>query len=264
MATAKARVLVVDDNPGTLATYARILSIDGYEVATASGGCEGLALIRSRRFDLVLTDERMPDFSGLELLVEVQEMAAALPVVLYTALGSYGMEVAARRLGAVDFSAGLWDADELLRLVAKYTTDSDHLAPAGPTPKPGPATRRLVSLLVAISEFETDVPTVKAWASEFRISLSTIKRFCGACDVHPADALDLARGIRVVRLHAGQRMHRWYDTLEISDPETMDRFLARAGFQKDVPVHSLRKYLRAQTFIVDILLLKAVEAVLTP
>ena len=94
MAVDRARVLVVDDDPSTLATYGRIVSLDGYDVAMVSSAREALALLPSRSFDLVLTDHRMPEVSGLELLAEIHGLPAPVRVVLYAAFGSHTLETA--------------------------------------------------------------------------------------------------------------------------------------------------------------------------
>jgi DNA-binding response OmpR family regulator len=83
----KARILVVDDNPDSLAIMRTILENHGYEVVAAGNGTDGLAVVRSTPVDLVLLDVMMPDMSGIEVLQQIKLDAATgcLPVILVTA-----------------------------------------------------------------------------------------------------------------------------------------------------------------------------------
>src|SRR5438132_1652672 len=120
MSDRRRRLLIVDDDPSTLATYCRILSLEGYEVSTAQDGAQALQLLRSESFNLVLTDHRMPNVTGLELIAEARELPFAPRVVLYSAMGSAALKAAAKRLGVVDYSDDLWDVDGLLAVVKKH------------------------------------------------------------------------------------------------------------------------------------------------
>nr|WP_254053505.1 response regulator [Singulisphaera sp. GP187] len=68
----KRRILVVDDTPLIREHLRVILEMDGFEVETASDGRSALACVRERIFHLVITDLRMPDMSGIELLTAVR------------------------------------------------------------------------------------------------------------------------------------------------------------------------------------------------
>ena len=83
----KARILVVDDNPDSLAIMRTILENHDYEVVAAGNGTDGLAVVRSTPVDLVLLDVMMPDMSGIEVLQQIKLDAATgrLPVILVTA-----------------------------------------------------------------------------------------------------------------------------------------------------------------------------------
>ena len=83
----KARILVVDDNPDSLAIMRTILENHGYRVVAASSGADGLAALRSVPVDLVLLDVMMPDMSGIDVLQQIKLNAATarLPVILVTA-----------------------------------------------------------------------------------------------------------------------------------------------------------------------------------
>jgi CheY-like chemotaxis protein len=261
----KKRLLVVDDDPDTLTTYRLILAMAGYQVATAETGKKGLELLQTEAFDLVLTDLRMPDLSGLELLAEAREIAPRVPVVIFTSWGSHAAEFAARHLGAADFIEKPWDQKVVVELIGKHVAAAslglevsthDHLARAT-----GPATRRWVSIVTAVAYAQDDVPTLTDWAEELGKSVTTLKRWCATCGVHAADSLDFARALRVVKLNAGRRVD-WYNNLKIADPATMASFLGRAGLSREGSVPDLPRFLEAQRFITSAILVQGIGAVL--
>lgn len=127
------RLLVVDDEPGNLALLVRILSQEGYEVLTASGGVEALQLVQDRRPDLVLSDLAMPGGDGLTLCRAIKKDPATrlTPVVLLTALESRDERLKGIDAGADDFIAKPFDRQELrarirsLVRLKRYTDELD-------------------------------------------------------------------------------------------------------------------------------------------
>ena len=99
----QAHILIIDDEASLRQTLARILQRAGHEVTTAANGQEGLSLIAEHPFDLVYSDIRMPDMSGLELLKIIHEKHPDLPVVLFTAQPDLNSAVEAVRSGATDY-----------------------------------------------------------------------------------------------------------------------------------------------------------------
>lgn len=79
------RILIVDDENSLLMTLAANLELEGYEVVCANGGERALEEIRRERFDLVLSDVRMPGMNGVELFRKIRAVDPALPVILMTA-----------------------------------------------------------------------------------------------------------------------------------------------------------------------------------
>lgn len=96
-------ILIIDDEASLRQTMARILQRAGYEVTTAANGNEGLALVSEQPFDLVYSDIRMPDMSGLDLLKTLHEKFPDLPVILFTAQPDLNSAVEAVRSGATDY-----------------------------------------------------------------------------------------------------------------------------------------------------------------
>jgi DNA-binding NtrC family response regulator len=114
----RARVLVVEDRPSVLAVMAAVLE-RACEVFTARDGPGALAVLASTRVDVVLTDVRMPDVSGFDVLRASLENAAHPQVVLMTAYANIPDAVAAVKLGAFDYVAKPIDADEIGLVVAR-------------------------------------------------------------------------------------------------------------------------------------------------
>ncbi len=82
------RILMVDDEPEILETLRRVLAESNYHMECASTGREGLALLRSRPFDLVITDVRMPGMDGLSFMRRIKEMDQDIQVIILTGFGN--------------------------------------------------------------------------------------------------------------------------------------------------------------------------------
>ena len=111
------RILVVDDEPAQLELVSGFLAKRGFEVQPATGGREALKLLSQAPFDLVLTDQKMPDLSGFELMEAVRRQNPETPVIVMTAYGTIETAVAAIKAGAVDYLTKPLNLDELLHRV---------------------------------------------------------------------------------------------------------------------------------------------------
>ncbi|MBM4188344.1 MAG: sigma-54-dependent Fis family transcriptional regulator [Gemmatimonadetes bacterium] len=112
-------ILIVDDESGILDTLRILLRKEGFEVATAQGGKAGLEQIRSGNHDIVLTDVRMPQVSGLDILQAAKEQDAMTPVILMTAQASLQTAVAAVNAGAFYYIQKPFSNDELLAILRR-------------------------------------------------------------------------------------------------------------------------------------------------
>ena len=110
-------VLVVDDEPDLLELVSLTLSRMNLSTRTAADLGSARRLLRSERFDLCLTDMRLPDGDGLDLVAWIQENRAALPVAVITAHGNVESAVRALKLGAFDFVSKPLDLGVLRKLV---------------------------------------------------------------------------------------------------------------------------------------------------
>ena len=81
----KARILLIEDDPGITITLQRLLASEGHEVIVEKRGDSGLARAGSERFDVVLSDLKLPGLSGLDLVRELHAVKLRLPIILMTA-----------------------------------------------------------------------------------------------------------------------------------------------------------------------------------
>lgn len=112
-------VLVIDDDESLRRVVEFNLQEEGYRVLTAADGQTGLDRLQSTRVDLVLSDVRMPEMDGIELLARIKAMQPDLPVVLLTAHGTIDSAVEAMKLGAFDYLTKPFARNQLKATVAK-------------------------------------------------------------------------------------------------------------------------------------------------
>jgi two-component system NtrC family response regulator len=96
-------ILVVDDEPNSLFGICQVLTDEGFHAIPAKNGREALERLSTGSVNLIITDEKMPDMSGTELLLEVKKTYQHIPVILITAYGSVSMAVEALKRGAFYF-----------------------------------------------------------------------------------------------------------------------------------------------------------------
>ncbi|HOW65129.1 MAG TPA: sigma-54 dependent transcriptional regulator [Candidatus Paceibacterota bacterium] len=113
------KILLIEDDPGIVAGLKKELQSEGYHVATATRGDDGLAQALAQAFDVVITDLKMPGLSGLELVGRLHPAKPKLPIVLVTAFGTTETAIEATKRGAFDYVLKPFDVAELLDLVAK-------------------------------------------------------------------------------------------------------------------------------------------------
>ncbi|MFC2049269.1 sigma-54-dependent transcriptional regulator [Chlamydiota bacterium] len=119
------KILIVDDEELMRRFLAEALLRKNYEVDTAGSGKEALAILRKQNYDLIITDMKMPDLSGLELLRKAKESAPQTLVIVMTAYGTIETAVEAMRLGAFNYLLKPFTPDAIETLIEKA---SEHLA----------------------------------------------------------------------------------------------------------------------------------------
>ena len=126
-------ILLIDDDDSLRRVIEYNLQEDGFTVVTALNGVQGLQLFQSQPIDLVLTDIRMPEIEGLEVLLRLKAMHADMPVIILTAHGTIDSAVEAMRLGASDYLTKPFNREQLRASVrkalevAELTTENRYL-----------------------------------------------------------------------------------------------------------------------------------------
>jgi len=106
-------ILIVDDEDAQRSVLKGYLEKKGYKIFSASSGTEGIKAVQNNLVDIVLSDFKMPDKTGLEVLEEVKKINPEISFVILTAYGTIENAVKAMRLGAFDYISKPVDLDEL-------------------------------------------------------------------------------------------------------------------------------------------------------
>src|SRR2546425_2782459 len=132
-----ARILVVDDEAAILRLLKEALTQWGYQVTGATSAAEALQALRGDMFYAVITDIRMPDMNGLELLKEIKRHDESVEVVVMTGYPTIASAVEALKEGAFDYLSKPLLLDELRHLMT-WMTERRFPARQGHSPPPGP------------------------------------------------------------------------------------------------------------------------------
>jgi ActR/RegA family two-component response regulator len=278
-----ARVLVVDDDVGTLDTVGGLLGLAALEVRTAASGQRALAVLRSEPCDLPLTDLKLPDISGLDVVATLRQRGSTLPVVIMTGYASVETAVEAMKLGAVDYLVKPVFEDTLLDAVDRAlggsqvvrggepptvgtaTASASHRAEpvrvaetAGAAASPGGLTH-WVEAVSQVIQAPDDPKRLRDWAKIAAAAPGTLRGWCRTVGLPAKSSLDLARVLRAVswaHRHGCPPSH----FLDVGDPRTLKRLLGVAGVGDSPPLPTLDDVLVGQTLIGDPLAIETLRA----
>lgn len=113
------KILIVDDELNMRLVLTAMLKKEGYEIASAADGNEALSILKSGPIDVVITDLKMPNVDGMELLNHMNDKHPAIPVIIITAHGTVATAVEALKKGALDYITKPFDLDELKNVISK-------------------------------------------------------------------------------------------------------------------------------------------------
>jgi two-component system response regulator PilR (NtrC family) len=116
----KPRILIVDDEPSMRDMLRIVLRRDGFEVLLAANGVEAISILEKERVDLLLSDIRMPDVGGVDVLRAAKAVNRDIIAFMMTAFASTDSAVEAMRLGAVDYFTKPFNMDELRLKVRQH------------------------------------------------------------------------------------------------------------------------------------------------
>lgn len=124
--SAAPKVLLIEDDSGIRDTLCQVLVDEGYEVVVEERGDSGLARASSDKFNVVVTDLKLPGVSGLDLVRQVHAVQPRLPIILVTAFGTTETAIEATKFGAYDYLLKPFNVPDLLDLIRK-AADSNRL-----------------------------------------------------------------------------------------------------------------------------------------
>ena len=210
-------------------------------VETITCGASALALARTRSFDLMLIDQRLPDMSGTELVAQLQQDAttAEIPFILVSGSDASKIMLAAIQLGAAQFGHS-----------QAQPANGKSRAPV-PAPlsqfRPRSAAERWAMLVLKTCESDGDLRTLDVWAAFVGVSYSSLCECCRMVNVSPHDARDFARVLNAVIKGAARGCHPSV-LLDVSDRRTLRTLLDKGGFRQSEPV-SVDQFMRHQRFV---------------
>lgn len=121
-----AKILIIDDERSIRNIITELLEIEGHTVKSAENGSKGLEMIKSENFDLVISDVKMPEMDGIELLEQTMLVRPDLPVVMISGHGNIDIAVECIKKGAFDYLGKPIEMNRLL-LTVRNTLDKSSL-----------------------------------------------------------------------------------------------------------------------------------------
>ncbi|MFQ6079032.1 MAG: sigma-54-dependent transcriptional regulator, partial [Thermodesulfobacteriota bacterium] len=118
------RILIVDDDREMLGLLRDVCEQEGFEVTTEENGVGALKRVGRERFDVVVSDIKMPGIKGFELLEKTKKYSPLTPVILITAFGSINSAIKAMKLGAFDYLTKPFEMEELSIVIEKALENS--------------------------------------------------------------------------------------------------------------------------------------------
>lgn len=254
-----ARLLLVDGDPASLLGFQTILRTAGYSVLTALRGEWALDLLEQHDVDLVLSDLRLPDMSGLKVLQSLRARTKQVPFVIVTEYGSTRDAVTAMRIGASDFVEKPLGANNLLMTVESALTGRppDDAIDAIEEPRErvaeppeAHAAARWARVLVSVLDAPKDPRTMADWSRLVFVSPGALRNWCRTAGISPRRSLVFARLLRSVAL--AQRGHRPENLLDVVDRRTLNGLLKLAGLSLHAEFpRDIETYLQQQQVVRD-------------
>ncbi len=161
----QSRILVADDEENMRHMLGVVLTKQGYTVDTVANGAVALETLKQRPYDMVITDFRMPQMDGLELLRQIRAARIRATVIMITAYGSNDQMTEAMKLGAHDYISKPFRAEEILLVLKK--AEARRRASVTP-PGEGGGMAGLSRQFVVVSKAMKDVMAVVERVAKFK------------------------------------------------------------------------------------------------
>ncbi|GBD99697.1 transcriptional regulatory protein ZraR [bacterium BMS3Abin07] len=121
----KKKILVIDDEAIVRVSCQRVLTPEGYDVIVTSKGSDAIEILEKDKFDLVLTDLKMPDMDGLEVLKKIKSRWPDMIVIIITGYSTISTAVQAIKLGAYEYIEKPFTPEDILTTVNKAFNDNN-------------------------------------------------------------------------------------------------------------------------------------------
>src|SRR5437868_2874024 len=120
------KILIVDDNEYLRYTLTEVLLDAGFKSFAVENGDKAIAEVKSKAYDLVILDMKLPGMSGMEILAKIKEINKNMPVIMLTAFGDIRSAVQAMKQGAKDYITKPFENDAMI-LTIKKTLEMKYL-----------------------------------------------------------------------------------------------------------------------------------------
>lgn len=116
------KILIADDEPLILKPLTKFLSSEGYQVEAVQDGAQAIEKFKYNHYDLLLTDMKMPNMSGLELIREIKKMNSDTMFIVMTGYGSIGNAIQVIKEGAFHYVTKPFDLEDIGMIISKALT----------------------------------------------------------------------------------------------------------------------------------------------
>ena len=119
------KILLVDDDEGIRTSFSTLLIKKGYNIDAKSSGMEAINSIKKSKYDILLTDLKMPNMTGIELMKEARKIDPDLGIIIMTGYGEIASYLEAMDLGAVEYLNKPVNTGDLEIIIKKLASDSN-------------------------------------------------------------------------------------------------------------------------------------------
>lgn len=243
-------VLIVDNDVDVCETIVWAFKPRSVRVESCGCGADAIARARLHRFDLLLTESRLPDMLGLDLIRRLRAVDHELGFVVISGVPTTQLTVDAMKLGAMDVIDKPLRIDLLVTTVMEALEAQSGASARVPTrTRPRSSPERWAMHVLSACDAKGDLKTLDDWASFIGVSYSSLCESCRLLNIRPHAARDLLRLLRALR--ASSRDHCAPEALlDVSDRRTLDTMLTRAGLVRGASTTtSIGDFLDHQTFV---------------
>jgi DNA-binding response OmpR family regulator len=239
-----ARILLVDDDPGTVDTMGRVLRLAHHDFVGAMTAADGIRIAATFDPDIAAVDLHLPDASGFDV---VRRLAFDLPRVACMIITGYWSREAMQegiRAGVCDWLDKPVFAEELLRAIKRVLVGRGRHV----VPEPHAATR-LAAATVKFLESKSDALKLECLGREVNHSGGCLRNWCATANILPKHFRDFTRALRAVHLLVANPHWLEAHVLDTVDHRTIEKFRIKCGGTSDRLPETVEIFLEKQTLV---------------